>query len=74
MIRAPRAAASRIIASALSTFSGGSIELRIWTKPSLSMAFTRVDQLAAQSANCKFFSSQFSLGLAAVAAEGKSKC
>ena len=35
------------------------------------MEFTRVDQLATQSANCEFFSTQFSLGFAAVATEGE---
>jgi hypothetical protein len=70
MMLAPAAAAVRIIASALSTFSRGSIEHRIWIKPSFSIEFTRVDQPATQSANCEFFSTQFSLGFAAVATEG----
>ncbi len=33
----------------------GSIEQRIWTRPSLTMDLTRVDRLVAQSAICKFF-------------------
>jgi hypothetical protein len=32
------------------------IEQRIWTKPSFSMECIRVNQLPAQSASCKFFS------------------
>src|ERR1700730_8992731 len=69
MIRAPSEAALRIIASALSTFSSGLIEHRIWIKPSFSMEFTRVDQLFTQSPYCDFFSVQFSLGFAIVAME-----
>src|SRR5271165_4451548 len=68
MIFAPSEAACRIILSALSTFSSGLIEHRIWTKPSFSMEFTRVDQLRAQRASCDFFS--ISLGFAPVATEG----
>jgi hypothetical protein len=31
-------------------------------------------RLAAQSANCKFFFAQFSLGFAAIATDGQGKC
>src|ERR1700736_6288282 len=69
MIFAPSEAAWRIIVSALPTLSSGLIEHRIWTKPSFSMEFTRVDQPRAQRASCNFFSIQFSLGFARDATE-----
>ena len=70
MILAPSAAAARGSFFCLVHIFSGLIEQRIWTKPSLSMELTSVNQLAAQSAYCKFFSVQFSLGFAAVATEG----
>src|ERR1044071_600584 len=40
---APRAAASRILATAFSTFSAGLLEHRIWTRPSVKVSLDDID-------------------------------